>query len=231
MDALFCHLFGLDKGEIEQKTLEERKILLESRRLLHNFSFLVLPMMNIDGVVGGYFRQCLGGYNMNRSWIRPSSNIYPVEATVIRLIDRLVQTRPLLFFLDFHGHTSQYNAFTYSVWNGNDPFNEYEAVFPQLMAQHTDLFDEENSISLARESYTKTMRVALHHRYNVPFSYTLEMSYGGMNEGSRRKTQFSQGGYREIGQASVRALAEMMIDHVPIDRMTRNYVPPVKDPL
>lgn len=168
---------------------------------------------------------------MNRSWIRPSSKIYPVEATVIRLIDRLVQTRPLLFFLDFHGHTSQYNAFTYSVWNDNDPFNEYEAVFPQLMAQHTDLFDEENSISIAREAYTKTMRVALHHRYKVPFSYTLEMSYGGMNKGSRKKTQFSQGGYREIGQASVRALAEMMIDHVPIERMTRNYEPPVKDPL
>ena len=230
LESLFSVLFDHEEGEIESKSTEDRKLYSDARRLLHSFSFLILPMMNIDGVVCGYFRHCLGGYDMNRSWIRPCSKLYPVEATVVRLIDRLVQTRPLLFFLDFHGHSSQCNAFTYGVWNDDVPFNEYEAVFPQLMAQKTDLFDDENSISLARESYTQTMRVALHHRYKIPFAYTLEMSYGGMNAGSRRGTQFSQGGYREIGQASVKALAEMLMDHIPTDRITRNYTPPVKDP-
>lgn len=228
MTSLFSHLNDDDDEDTNDKSQNELKI--ASRRLLHSFSFLILPMMNIDGVVCGFFRHCIGGYDMNRSWIRPSPNLYPTEATVVRLIDRLVQNRPFLFFLDFHGHSSQCNAFTYGVWNDDVPLNEYEAIFPQLMSRITDLFDDDNSISLARESYSQTMRVALHHRYKIPFAYTLEMSYGGMDSGSRRGTQFSQGGYREIGQASVKALAEMLLDHVPIDRVTRNYVPPVKPP-
>lgn len=227
MISLFCHLDDDDDNDNDKN---KNEVKIAARRLLRSFSILILPMMNIDGVVCGFFRHSIGGYDMNRSWIRPSPNLYPTEATVVRLIDRLVQNRPLLFFLDFHGHSSQCNAFTYGVWNDDVPLNEYEPIFPQLMARITDLFDEDNSISLARESYAQTMRVALHHRYKIPFAYTLEMSYGGMDSGSRRGTQFSQGGYREIGQASVKALAEMLLDHVPIDRVTRNYIPPVKPP-
>lgn len=221
MESLFC-------DDSEGALITSTKI--DAKRLLEKFSFLILPMMNIDGVVCGYFRPALNGYDMNRSWIRPSSKLYPVEYHVIKLVDILVQKNPLLFFLDFHGHSSQCNAFTYGVWNDSIPLNTYEGVFPRLMSRTTDLFDDENSISFIKESYPTTMRVAFHNRYKIPFAYTLEMSYGGMNIGSRKYTQFSQGGYREIGLSVMKVLAEMLIDHLPIDGFLSNYYPPVNAP-
>lgn len=231
MESLFCFIQGNLCNDGNDKIIRDDETFYNTaKRLLKSFSFLIFPMMNIDGVVSGYFRHSLNGYDMNRSWIRPSPKTYPVEATVVRLIDKLVQTRPLLFFLDFHGHSSQCNAFTYGVWNDNVLLNEYEGIFPHLMSQITDLFDDDNSISLAKDAYSQTMRVALHHRYKIPFAYTLEMSYGGMDMGSRRGTQFTQGGYREIGASAVKALAEMLFDQAPIERISRNYMPPVKNP-
>ena len=200
----------------------------DSIRLLNNFTFLIFPMMNPDGVICGYYRPTLSGYDMNRAWINPSRRDNPVEYAVVSLIDKLVVNRPLLFFLDYHGHTAQCNAFTYGIWDEYCALNEYEGIFPRLMARITSLFDENSCISYQPESYPSTMRVALHHRYQIPFAYTLEMSFGGINIGSKSFSQMTPQSYREIGESTIPALAEMLIDHVPTERYVANYSPPFR---
>lgn len=125
----------------------------DSSRLLQNFSFMIIPMMNPDGVICGFFRPCLAGYDMNRSWISPGKRRNPVEYTLITVLDKLVKTRPLVFFLDYHGHSAQCNAFTYGVWNNKVPFNQYEGMFPRFMARNCSTFDEDSSCSLAPDEF------------------------------------------------------------------------------
>jgi hypothetical protein len=205
-------------------------LLSESRagkRLLKSFSFLVIPMMNVDGVICGYYRPTLTGYDMNRSWTFPKRKDNPVEFATVCLLDRLVKTRQLLFILDFHGHSAQCNAFTYSVWDPLVPYNEYVGLFPRIMAKRCVIFDEEASFSTTPESYSSTMRVALHRRYNIPFAYTLEMSFGGIDIGSRANTQITPLLYRDVGIATVCSLATMLLEQVPLAAMMKAYVPPV----
>ncbi|OHT13744.1 Clan MC, family M14, Zinc carboxypeptidase-like metallopeptidase [Tritrichomonas foetus] len=199
----------------------------ESQRLLSNFSFLIIPMMNVDGVICGYYRPTLDGYDMNRTWIKPTKKQNPVEYYVVSLIDKLIKNRPLIFFLDFHGHTAQCNSFTYGVCDEDCELNEYEGVFPRLMAFHTKLFDENASTSFNPEAYPSTMRVALHHRYQIPFAYTLEMTFGGLDIGPKSFTQMTQQNYREIGIAVVPSIASMLIDHIPITNYCDHYYPPI----
>jgi hypothetical protein len=199
----------------------------ERSRLLERFSFLLIPMMNVDGVICGYYRPSLTGYDMNRSWIAPHARRHPVEHAVCHLLDKLVKSRPLLFLLDYHGHSAQCNAFTYGVVNRRVPFNDLQGLFPSEMARQTSIFDVDGGASLAPDSYSATMRVALHHRYRIPFSYTLEMSYGGLDIGPRSGTQLTPDSYSEVGAATVAALAVVMLEQIPIHAIVESYVPPI----
>jgi hypothetical protein len=194
-------------------------------RLLKNFSFLLLPMINVDGVICGYYRPSLTGYDMNRSWITPNRKHHPVEYEITSLLDKLVRTRPVLFLLDFHGHSAQCNSFTYGVWNDEVGFNEYEQFFPRIMSKTTPLFDLTASTTFPSQAFPGTMRVALHHRYQIPYAYTLEMSFGGLDIGPAAQTQLTPASYREIGAATVKALATMLLDSVPLDAIIEKYVP------
>ena len=44
---------------------------LESKHLLNNFNFVVVPMVNPDGVVEGNSRCNLSGVDLNRQWTEP----------------------------------------------------------------------------------------------------------------------------------------------------------------
>jgi hypothetical protein len=203
----------------------------EGRSLRRNFSFLLIPMVNVDGVICGYYRPSLTGYDMNRSWISPQRKKNPVEFAVLQILDRLVRSRPLVFLLDFHGHSAQCNAFSYGVDNAEVPFNELQGLFPRQMAKTTSIFDLDGGCALDPNSYEATMRVALHHRYQIPFAYTLEMSFGGLDIGPGAYTQLTPESYREVGAATVTAMAVMLLDQVPIHALMGSYVPPVFRPI
>jgi hypothetical protein len=185
------------------------------RRLRENFSFLLIPMVNVDGVLCGYQRVSLTGYDMNRSWPSPKAAQHPVEFAIVQLLDKLVKTRRLLFLLDYHGHASQANAFSYGVGDPEVPDNEFQDWFPREMARQTGIFDIDGGCTLVPEVYTATMRVALHHKYKIPFSYTLEMSYGALDIGPNAGTQMTPDSYKEVGVATVRAMEAMLLEQIP----------------
>jgi hypothetical protein len=184
-------------------------------KLRENFSFLLVPMVNVDGVVCGYQRVSLTGYDMNRTWVAPKADRNPVEFALVQLLDKMVKTRRLLFLLDYHGHASQANAFTYGIGNEKVSLNEFQDWFPREMARQTSIFDIDGGCTLVPDVWTATMRVALHHRYKIPFSYTLEMSYGALDIGELAGTQMTPESYREVGRATVRAMHAMLLEQIP----------------
>lgn len=187
------------------------QLFVRNSKLLTTCSFLILPMMNPDGVVCGYYRPQLNGIDMNRSWKTPSPKSNPEVFSVIKLCDSLSHGRKILFLLDFHGHTAQCNAFTYSVKNSRVKYNQYQGVFTEILGRYCSFFSVKDSCSMLPKDYPSTMRVALHQRYQIPFAYTLEMSFGGINMGERAFTQFRQEDYIQVGAATVLALEEMLL--------------------
>jgi murein tripeptide amidase MpaA len=49
----------------------------EADMLLDNYSFLVFPMINVDGVIHGNYRASLSGHDLNRRWASPSKKLHP----------------------------------------------------------------------------------------------------------------------------------------------------------
>jgi cytosolic carboxypeptidase protein 2/3 len=45
---------------------------LEARILRENFVFYVIPMLNPDGVINGFYRADISGLDLNRQYLNPN---------------------------------------------------------------------------------------------------------------------------------------------------------------
>jgi murein tripeptide amidase MpaA len=106
-----------------------------AKALRARFFFVIVPMLNPDGVINGNYRCNLAGFDLNRNWKNPDPNKHrPIFATK-QLIQSIQQHRKILFFCDFHGHSAKHNVFMYGCECGNGPQKLIEMVFPCIMSR------------------------------------------------------------------------------------------------
>lgn len=94
-------------------------------------TWVVIPMVNIDGVVLGNNRTGVLGHDFNRNWsseesyLGKSARLYPEISGILNLIKTYRKNYPkkIKLFLDLHGHSSQPNVFTYGPFH--DKTSEY----------------------------------------------------------------------------------------------------------
>lgn len=91
-------------------------------------------------------------------------------------------------FLDFHGHSSQSNVFSYGPPHeyGSDGFI-LSRMFPELLSKRNENFSLEQSSYIIKQDKRNTARSMLYSYFGMPFTYTIEGSFGlmrGKNVGS-----------------------------------------------
>ncbi len=94
---------------------------LNEQKLNDYISWYVIPMVNIDGVIVGNNRTGILGHDFNRNWVLEQTNnsrfnkLFPEIQGIISLVKTLKRKFPrkVKMFLDFHGHSSQPNVFSY----------------------------------------------------------------------------------------------------------------------
>ena len=77
--------------------------------------FKIVPMVNPDGVVIGNYRTSLSGKDLNREFVRPDEDIFPEVYHLKKCIYKHCEIwkKDFLLYLDFHGHSTKKNCFTY----------------------------------------------------------------------------------------------------------------------
>jgi hypothetical protein len=182
------------------------------RALRQNFSWLIIPMLNPDGVVCGFYRPCLCGSDQNRVWGAPDRQRHPEVEAALRVICALSHWREVPFILDFHGHTAATDVFTYGFPNEHIPELEgADLAFPRAMAARCSIFHDDACCNTDHPTWDGTMRQAIRRRFHTLFSYTIEMSFGGAGVGPRSGTQFTPDDYRQVGIDSVTAIADILL--------------------
>lgn len=89
------------------------------RCIQNNIFWLIIPMVNIDGVIAGNNRTGILGYDFNRNWSVDEESIkislFPEIMGIINYFKkaRRQKHKKIKLFLDLHGHSSQPNAFCY----------------------------------------------------------------------------------------------------------------------
>lgn len=85
----------------------------QSRALLKNFVFKIVPALNPDGIYRGYYRLDTLGQNLNRFYLDPSPNLQPTTYSVKQIMKQLADSGDLFMYVDFHAHASKRGVFVF----------------------------------------------------------------------------------------------------------------------
>lgn len=116
---------------------------LRSHLLKKMFVFMLVPMINVDGVYHGHFRMDSYGKNLNRYYSDPNPQHQPAVYAIKELAKHLAQHSRLSFYFDLHAHNAKKGAFIYG--NAiNDFVEQVESqVFCKLFALNHSGFEYE----------------------------------------------------------------------------------------
>ncbi|EAS00690.3 zinc carboxypeptidase family protein (macronuclear) [Tetrahymena thermophila SB210] len=161
-----------------------------SKVLRDHFVFVMIPIINPDGVSRGHYRTDSQGQNLNRFYINPSQQDQP-EIYGIKELLMFLNSKGLLYcYLDLHAHATKKGSFIYG--NCMDYRSQVESnLLTKLMSLNTPFFEFDLCNFTERNMYSKDKsdglskegsgRVALYKQTKIPFCYTLECNYNSPN--------------------------------------------------
>lgn len=160
----------------------------QSKALLDSFVFLIIPLLNPDGVYKGHYRTDDQGLNLNRFYVNPNHidhpSIYGAKQIALSLGKRFH------LYIDLHAHASKKGCFIFG--NALDFASQVEnCVFPKLLSMNCKAFDYEGCDFSQKNMFSKDKgdefskegsgRVAIYRATSLIHCYTLECNYNTGN--------------------------------------------------
>ncbi|OPJ74167.1 cytosolic carboxypeptidase 2 [Patagioenas fasciata monilis] len=159
----------------------------DARILRQLFDFMVVPMLNPDGVVVGNSRCSLAGRDPNRAYGAARGGSFPGVWHLRAMVERVLAEREVVLYCDFHGHSRKNNVFMYGCDGGGAGSGARlrQRVFPLMLSKNApNKFSFPSCKFKVQKSKAGTGRVVM-WRLGVSHSYTMEAAFGGSTLGGR----------------------------------------------
>ncbi|CAD8105961.1 unnamed protein product [Paramecium sonneborni] len=151
----------------------------EAEELLDQLIFVIVPMMNVDGVIFGNYRTGCAGRDLNRKFRENCKQLYPTVYAMKQLISDLYQVYgdQIVGFIDIHGHSAKKNVFLYGpefqLWN----CNYYKSrLFAKILSLKTRIFRYYSCLFRINKCKINTARAVFCEKYDFVNCFTLEIS-------------------------------------------------------
>ena len=158
-----------------------------ARLLRQKATFKIVPMINVDGVIGGNYRTGFAGLDINRMFGSDADSRLTPES--VRVKEAVKKEERVAFFFDVHGHSSKKSVFLYGP---RYPLHSEHylkiRLLPKLIAQRTDIFRYYSCRFANEKRKQNCSRLAVNREFDLPNSYTLECSMWGYICGQTRQT-------------------------------------------
>ena len=138
--------------------------------LRENFYFVIVPMVNIDGVSMGNSRCSLAGNDLTGTWDKPDRFIHPEVFYTKKLLEKLKKDNNIVFFTEMH--TNYYNTDCYVLGCQSNKSREYGVA----MTINSNLYDHGKSkfnvpVNKRAHSYG-----VMFSEFGVSYSFSLQIS-------------------------------------------------------
>lgn len=188
--------------------------------LLDNYVVKIVPMMCIDGVIEGFYRCSLSGYDLNRVWADP----HPVLHPCVWHLKNMMRREPrIAAYIDFHGHSRLHGTFAYGCPNTDAPsLANLEMVFPRIMSVLSDAFCWQRCVFSYPEDARKSAgRIIVRKELGVIQSFVIESSFGGITSGPMSGVLNDEWIWRGFGEKVCEGLYHLLC---PVFTPLRTYV-------
>jgi len=179
---------------------------LDAKILRDYFVFKVVPMLNPDGVINGWYRCGIPGMDLNRCWIGPCSKQNATIFHTKQLLKSFQEERDVAMFVDFHGHSMKKNIFMYGCCGRPQA---KEKVFPKLVESCSEIFSFKGCDFGIQKAKEATGRVVVYRELGILNSFTLEASFCGADFGPHCNFHFTPEHLIEMGHNFCDALLEI----------------------
>ena len=152
--------------------------------LRKNYIFLLVPMINPDGVFKGHFRTDSKGQNLNRYYQNPQLELQPSVYAIYHLLlyhhhqghvssshdlgkcashDHLQINKDsrVAFYVDLHGHVAKRGCFMYGNYFKNELEQAENMLFPKLVSLNSIHFDFQPCVFSEKNMYAADKRDGL----------------------------------------------------------------------
>lgn len=146
----------------------------EAQALRDACTWLVVPMLNPDGVVQGNYRCGLAGADLNRAFQNPHRALHP---TVWHLKERL-RGRRIDVYLDLHGHSKREGIFLYGgTYSREDDRTAQVKLLPKLCSLASSDFKYYQCVFSIQDCKLTTARLVAFLQFGILHAYTVEASF------------------------------------------------------
>ncbi|KAM3136319.1 Cytosolic carboxypeptidase-like protein 5 [Paramecium bursaria] len=151
------------------------------------FVWVIVPVINPDGVQRGHYRTDSFCQNLNRFYINPSLSDQPEIYAIKEYVMRLHNTDRMYAYIDLHAHAGHKGIFIYGNQLPTLSGHTQNCLYPKLLTLYSEIFDYDGCNFTEKNMYAADKgdglskegsgRVALYKATNIVHSYTLECNY------------------------------------------------------
>lgn len=182
-----------------------------AKYILDNCIVKIVPMINVDGVIEGFYRIGLAGCDLNRVWSSPDPERHPVVCAIKKLVTQIATERKISIYIDFHGHSRLHGTFAYGCPNDDNlELRDKEKQFPRMLSFLSDAFAWGRCVFSFPKERKAASRIVMRKEINVIHSYTIESSFGGIQNGPRAEILYDEIIWHELGSKCGEAIYHMI---------------------
>ena len=182
-----------------------------AQKLRQRLVFLVVPMLNPDGVILGNSRCSLAGDDLNRLYHEPDSRYAPSIFYLKELIKKTNSSHKILMHLDFHSHSKKKGIFMYGPYYPLHSKKYYLIrALPKILSERTEMFRFHSCRFRYEWSKRNTARLAIARQFKIPICYTVEASLHGYLNASRETIAFNEENLKKSGQHIARGILQYL---------------------
>ena len=162
----------------------------EAKKLREIYNFIIVPMMNPDGVLVGNSRTSYAGCDLNRRWTKPNEIIHPEIYYTKSIIKKTAIKQNISFIIDFHGHFGTFNSLFYCNHKEN---KETCSLFPYLCSKLSNIISFQQSTFTMPKYKNSTERLSLFRELGNNDNnniVAMETSFFGLKNGTNEKNYY-----------------------------------------